>query len=318
MQFLSFVIPCYNSEHTLERVIAEIDDTVSRDDRYEIILVDDHSSDGVWEIIKKLARQRDDIVGVRFADNFGQHAALMAGYRKAQGDLIVSLDDDGQSPVDKVYLLIDKIKEGYDAVYARYPDKKYGKKESWFRKLGSSMALQMGRIMLNAPKDVAGSSFFVMRRYIMDEVIRYENSYPYVAGLVIRGTKNITDVCVEQRERAYGHTGYNFKKLFALWLNGFTAFSVKPLEIGIYSGIILGLLGFLGVIVTIIRKLINPGVAAGWSSLICIMLILGGMILVMLGLIGEYVGRIYMCINNAPQYVIREITESKLGGNNEE
>ena len=229
----------------------------------------------------------------------------MAGYREAKGDIIVSLDDDGQTPVNDVYKLIDKLNEGYDAVYARY----YEKKESFFRKLGSKTASWMSRTMLNRPKSITGSSYFVMRRYIMEEVIRYENAYPYVFGLVLRGTKNIANVCVDQRERAYGRSGYNIKKLISLWLNGFTAFSVKPLRVAGIIGYLFALIGFVAMIAIVFRKITYPNIAIGWSSVMSIILIVGGLILIMLGVIGEYIGRIYICLNRSPQYVIK----SKIG-----
>lgn len=301
MRLISFVIPCYNSEHTLEKVVEEIEHTVSENDQFEIILVNDCSKDNVWKVIERLAEERDNIAGIDLADNFGQHAALMAGYRKARGDIIVSLEDDGQTPVNEVYSLIDKLNEGYDAVYARY----YEKKESLFRRLGSRIAWWMSKTMIDRPKDVTGSGFFVMRRYIMEEVIRYENAYPYVFGLVLRSTKNIANVYVAQRERAFGRSGYNLKKLFSLWLNGFTAFSVKPLRVTGIMGFLFALIGFTAMLVIVIRKIIYPDIAIGWSSVMSVILIVGGVILIVLGIIGEYIGRIYICLNRSPQYVVK-------------
>lgn len=306
MQFISFVIPCYNSEHTLGQVVAEIENTVSAEDNYEIILVNDCSKDGVWGVIKNLAKDKSNIVGINLASNVGQHAALMAGYRRARGDVIVSLDDDGQSPVNEVYKLIGKLNEGYDVIYAQYGKNKYEKKRSWLRKLGSKMSTLIARVMIDQPKDITGSSFFVMKRYIMEEVIRYENPYPFMLGLVIRGTKNIGNVRVTQRERTYGHSGYNLKKLFSLWMNEFTAFSVMPLRIADIMGFAFSAMGFIAMLFIIIRKCLHPEVAIGWSSVISLILMMGGVILLILGLIGEYIGRIYICINNAPQYVVRE------------
>lgn len=301
MRFISFIIPCYNSEHTLGKVIGEIDQTVSATDKYEIVLVNDHSKDSVWKIIEGLTNQRTNIVGVDFADNFGQHSALMAGYRMAKGDIIVSLDDDGQTPVNEVYKLINKLEEGYDAVYAKY----YKKRESLFRRLGSQVAWWMSRTMINRPKDVTGCSYFVMRRYIMEEVIRYQNCYPYVFGLVIRSTKNIANVYVEHRERAHGRSGYSIKKLLSLWMNGFTAFSVKPLRMAGFIGYLLAIIGFIAMIVIVVKKIMNPSIVTGWSSVMSVVLIVGGVILIMLGIMGEYIGRIYICLNNSPQYVIK-------------
>ena len=310
MQFISFVIPCYNSKHTLEQVIEEIDRTVSGVEEYEIVLVNDCSKDGVWNVIERLASQRNDIIAVDFADNFGQQSALMAGYRMARGDIIVSLDDDGQTPVDEVYKLIDKLSEGYDAVYAKY----HTKKASLFRRFGSQVAWWMSRMMLNRPKEVTGCSYFVMRRYIMEEVIRYKNCYPYVFGLVVRSTKNIANVHVNHRERAYGRSGYNMKKLVSLWMNGFTSFSVKPLRIAGIMGYLLAMIGFIAMLVIAVQKILNPNIAAGWSSTMSLVLLVGGVNLIMLGIMGEYIGRIYICLNNSPQYVIKRTIDRRERG----
>ena len=153
-----------------------------------------------------------------------------------------------------------------------------------------------------------GSSYYIARKFVIDELIKYENPYPYMGGLHLRVTRNMGFVFVQHRDRMEGTSGYSFKGLVNLWLNGFTAFSVKPLRLGSYAGFFFAFLGFVYAIITIIRKVfVTPNMEAGWSSIISIVLIIGGVIMVMLGLIGEYVGRIYICINNSPQYVIKEI-----------
>ena len=304
----SFVIPCYGSEDTVSFVVDELIDVLNQRQitDYEIILVNDCSPDRVWNVITDLAEQNDRVKGICLARNFGQHSALLAGYRYCTGDYIVSLDDDGQAPIDELYSLVDKLEEGYDAVFAYY----YEVKQTAFRCFGTWMANKMGEIMLNMPKDFKGSSFYIAKNFVIKEIIKYENSYPYVAGLLFRSTGNVTCVGTHQRKRMKGYSGYSFRKLFALWMNGFTAFSVKPLEIGIYMGVILALMGFAYTVVIVVRRFLYATTAAGWSSTISVMLIIGGMILIMLGLIGEYVGRIYISINNAPQYVVRELTRN--------
>ncbi|MBE5867388.1 MAG: glycosyltransferase family 2 protein [Lachnospiraceae bacterium] len=304
MKKVSFVIPCYRSEHTIGHVIKEIDDTMQELNRfeYEIILVNDCSPDGTFLAIRKLCEEKKYIKGINFAKNFGQHAALMAGLRHAQGDYVVCLDDDGQTPADEVGKLLNKLEEGYDAVYASYGHKKH----SLFRNLGSRVNDWMTRVMLGKPKELFISSYFAVQRYIVDDMIRYENSYPYVIGLVLRATKNITNVPVQHREREEGRSGYTMKKLLGLWFNGFTAFSVKPLRIATCIGIICAGAGFAYGIYTVIKKFVNPNVPLGFSSMMAAIVFLGGMVMVMLGLIGEYIGRIYISMNNSPQYVIRE------------
>lgn len=304
MRKVSFVIPCYRSEHTLPGVVAEIEEKMKTLPQYEydIFLINDCSPDDTIGTIRQLCREHDNIKGISFSRNFGQHAALMAGLRHSDGDYVVCLDDDGQTPADEVDKLLDKLEEGADAVYAKYEHKRH----SVFRNLGSKVNELMTRIMLGKPKELYVSSYFAVKRFVVNDMIKYENSYPYVIGLVLRATKNITNVVVQHREREEGTSGYTLKKLLGLWFNGFTAFSVKPLRIATGLGAMSAILGFLYGIYTVIKRFVNPDVPMGFSSLMAAVVFFGGMIMLMLGLIGEYVGRIYISLNNSPQYVIRE------------
>lgn len=310
MKKVSFVIPCYCSSNTISDVVLEIKETMESQNHmynYEIVLVNDCSPDNTFEVIKDLSVENTNIIGVNMAKNFGQHAALMAGYHYASGDIVVSLDDDGQTPADEVLKLIEKIEEGYDVVYAKYDDKQH----SGFRNLGSKANSIMTEIMLGKPRELYISSYFAAKKYIIDEIKKYQGSFPYVIGLVLRSTKNITNVSVVHRERSIGSSGYTFSKLMSLWINGFTSFSVKPLRIASYVGTASAVIGLLYLIWIVVKQIINHSAPVGWSTLIGIVLLLGGLILVILGLVGEYVGRIYMCINNSPQYVVRETTVDK-------
>lgn len=304
MKKVSFVIPCYRSEHTLSSVVAEIEEKMKTLAQYEydIFLVNDCSPDNTLEVIRRLCGEHDNIKGISFAKNFGQHSALMAGLRHSDGDYVVCLDDDGQTPADEADRLLNKLEEGYDAVYAKYEHKQH----SAFRNMGSRVNERMTRMMLGKPKELYISSYFAVKRFVVEDMIRYENSYPYVIGLVLRATKNITNVTVNHREREEGTSGYTLKKLLGLWFNGFTAFSVKPLRVATAIGGISAALGFLYGIYTVIKRLVNPDVPMGFSSTMSAIVFFGGMIMMMLGLIGEYIGRIYISLNNSPQYVIRE------------
>lgn len=308
-QLISFVIPCYRSEKTIRAVVDEVAaavESLSHYD-YEIILVNDGSPDDTFSVIRNLCEADTRIKGINLSKNFGQHAALMAGFRHVKGDIVVCLDDDGQTPANEVGKLIEGIQEGADVVYARYEHKQH----SWFRNFGSKLNELMTRVMLGKPKELYLSSYFAARRFVIDEVTRYENAYPYVIGLVLRATKNITNVNVTHREREIGSSGYTMGKLINLWVNGFTSFSVKPLRIATMIGAFCAFMGFCYGIYTIIKKFINPGVPMGFSSLMSAVVFIGGMQMLMLGLIGEYIGRIYVCMNNSPQYVIKEtINES--------
>ena len=263
MQKISYVIPCYRSQHTVGEVVAEITATMKTMPQYdyEVILVNDCSPDDTIGTIRALVAADDHVTGVDLAKNFGQHAALMAGFHKCSGDIIVCLDDDGQTPAD----------------------------------------------MLGKPPELVVNSYFAARRFVVDEMLRYEHCYPYVIGLVLRSTKHICNVPVHHRAREEGSSGYTLRKLLNLWMNGFTSFSVKPLRIATYFGTLFAAAGFVYLIYIVIDHFTRGAAPMGWASTTALLLLLGGMILVVLGIIGEYVGRIYMCANAAPQYVEREV-----------
>lgn len=309
MSKISFVIPCYRSEGTIEAVVAEIIDTMKELAAYEynIVLVNDCSPDNTYEVIKRICEKNNNVIGISLAKNFGQHAALMAGLRKTDGDIVVCLDDDGQTPANEVGKLIEGIEQGSDVVYASY----HTKKHSAFRNFGSYINDLMTRIMLGKPKELHLTSYFAARRFVVDSMLQYEHNYPYVIGLVLRATKNITNVPVKHRSREVGSSGYTMRKLLSLWFNGFTAFSIFPLRMATATGAIFAVSGFIYGIYTVIKKLVNPAVPMGFSSLMAAVVFIGGMLMIMLGLIGEYIGRIYISINNSPQYVIREETGAK-------
>ena len=309
MKKISFIIPCYCSALTIRQVVEEVEATYAELSQFEteVILVNDASpdDDATWEVIARLARDKKNVTGINLARNFGQHAALMAGFHAATGDIIVCLDDDGQTPAKESTKLIAAIEKGADAVYARYLNKQH----SAARNFGTALNEWMARVLIGKPKALYVSSYFAVRRFVADEMMKYDGSYPYVVGLVLRTTRNIVNVDVQHKSREIGRSGYTFGKLFSLWLNGFTAFSIKPLRVATFTGGVFALLGFLYGIYTIIKKFVNPEVPLGFSAMMCAIVLMGGMIMVMLGLVGEYIGRLYMTGNHSPQYVIRETTK---------
>ena len=307
MKKVSFVIPCYRSANTIGVVVDEIRDTMPTlpEYDYEIILVNDCSPDNTLEVISALALSDRRITAVDLAKNFGQHAALMCGIRHSSGDVLVCLDDDGQTPADEVGKLLEKIEAGYDVVYASYDHKQH----SGFRNFGSRVNAWMTEIMLGKPKELSLTSYFAAKRFIADEMLRYENCFPYVMGLVLRSTKNICNVPVNHRSREQGQSGYTLGKLLSLWMNGFTSFSIKPLRIATYFGALTAVAGFIYALIIVIRHFAVGMAPLGWSSTTALLLIRGGVILLVLGLIGEYIGRIFMCVNSSPQYVERSVVK---------
>ncbi len=303
MKKLSFVIPCYRSEFTIHKVVEDIIDTVvsAKYYDYEIILVNDYSPDNTYKVIVKISKSNKKVKVINLAKNSGQHSAIMAGLNYVSGDYIFCLDDDGQTPPDELFVLLDKLDEGYDVVFAKYKKKKH----SLFRCFGSFINAKMAELLIGKPKDLDLSSYFVCMPFIVEEAIKYKNSYPYVSGLLLRTTNNLTNVLINHRVRSVGKSGYNIKSMFKLWLNGFTAFSVKPLRISAFLGVFCACFGFLFGFYIIIRRLLFDNIIPGFTSIIAAQFFIGGIIMFLLGMIGEYIGRIYISINNNPQYVIK-------------
>ena len=300
---ISCVIPCYHSVNTLEPVVRDIEKTLAARPEldYEIILVNDNPPDETWDLILRLSRENPRIHGVCFSRNFGQHSALMAGYRQVTGDIVVSLDDDGQNPPSEMFRLIDAVDSTHDIVYADYPRKQHTR----FRNLGSRMTNRMFTWMLNKPEELYLTSYWAAKRFVIDQMIRCESPFPFVDGLALQSTTRYASVPVDHLPRAEGESGYTIFSLFRLWLNAFTSFSVKPLRIATVTGSVSALAGVAVGLVLIVRKLIlRDQIDAGWTSLVALMLLLFGILMIMMGLVGEYVGRIFITMNRSPQSII--------------
>ena len=312
---ISFIIPCYKSEQTLESVVDGIENMMSTkpDFESEIVLVNDGSPDNTFATIRKLVDKYDNITGIDFAKNRGQQSAIMAAIKYSKGEIVACCDDDGQTPIDTVFQFIEKMEtEGYDVVCANYVNRG---KRSLFRRFGSWLNDQMSIYFLDKPKDVNTSVYFVAKRFVAEEMAKYDNPYPYITGLLLRTTGRIGNVDVEQKSRLAGQSGYNFKRLLSLWVNGITTFSTKPLRLANIIGCLLALIGFVIIIVLVIEKILNPHVSLGWTSIIATNLLVGGIIMMVLGVIGEYIGRIYICLNKTPQYVERTVIGRNSGEN---
>lgn len=309
---ISFVIPCYNSTNTIDAVVQEIKQVMQTDMaqyEYEIVLVNDGSPDGTtYDAILQIAGRERHIKGINLSKNFGQPSAVMAALNYVDGDYIVCGDDDGQTPFAELSKLFEKIEEGYDLVEAKYAARE---KRSLFRKLGTLINESMATWLIAKPPGLELTTYWVVRRFVVDQMIAYMNPYPYLGGLMLRTTQNACNVDVSHRKRLSGKSGYNIRKMMELWLNGFTSFSVKPLRLMTWAGMIVALIGFVYGIIIIAGKLINPTVSAGYSSIMSINLFMFGILFIFMGLIGEYVGRIYISLNKAPQFVVKNYKESK-------
>ena len=308
---ISIVIPCYYSEKTIHKVVGMVTEEFNKNDGYEceFVLVNDGSTDGTFDEIRKLSREYSNVKGVNLMRNFGQHNALMAALQYTEGDYVLGMDDDMQTHPSQIFKLIHRIEEGFDLVYGIYPEVKNGP----IKNLTSKINRRTSRVMLGRPKEIESSNFWIITRAIRDEVIKFDTFNPYIDAIFYRATSNIGMVPVEHFKREYGHSGYTFRKLLKLWM-AYWNFSVVPLRMSFGVGTFSFLAGILFTIYIIINKILSPDLPVGWSSTICIMALFFGVVLMMLGVVGEYLGKIILILNNTPQFVVREtvgIDESK-------
>lgn len=303
-KLISFVLPCYGSEKTISFVVDEIRQVIAQKPEYayEIIAVNDCSPDNVWKVLQEIAEKDHNVRLIGLAKNMNRPGAVMAGLGRAAGDYIVVMDDDGQCPMECFWELLAPLEGDYDVSMADYPERK----QSPFKNFGTLVNKKMTEYILDRPKDLQFTNFMVMRRYIAKEICKYTNPYPYMTGLILRTTRRIICVPMEERSRYNGSSNFTFRKMLGLWMNGLTAFSIKPLRIATAVGVVFAIIGFLYGLYTVIMKLVNPAISAGYSSLMAVILLIGGILMLMLGMIGEYIGRIYISLNNSPQYVIRD------------
>lgn len=308
---VSVVIPVYNGSQTISSLVDELVTQLAPKINPEIILVNDCSPDNSEEVCIKIHEKYPELVSFfSLSINVGEHNAVMAGLNQAKGDFAVIMDDDFQNPVSEVLKLVDYILEsGNDVVYTWYEEKKH----SLFRNFGSHFNDKVANIMLKKPKDLYLSSFKVINRFLIDEVIRYNLPYPYLDGLILRTTSNIGKIKVIHSERKVGRSNYTLKKLISLWLNMFTNFSILPLRFSVYLGFLFSLFGFLIGLYATVEKLLNPNVPHGYTFIIVAISIFAGIQLIAVGMVGEYIGRLFMSQNKKPQYSIRKSLKRKNG-----
>ena len=302
----SFIIPCYKSGKTIKKVVELTAKEMEKEGKkeYEFILVNDCSPDGgeTLKRLKELAVEHSYVKVIDFAKNAGQHHAILAGMKYAKGDIIIGMDDDLQTHPSQLPKLFEKFSEGYDIVYGYYPEKKH----SFFRNLVSKLNYWSVRILIGKPKELKTSSFWVMKSFVRDYVVQYKVLYPYLQGMFLHTTQNIGCVPIEHFSREVGDSGYTLKKLVKLW-SGIIGFSVVPLRIAMTIGNVFAGVGILGAIGVVISKLLHPEMLVGWASMMSALCFFSGVILFFIGIVGEYIGRIALNVNNEPEYVIREM-----------
>lgn len=306
----SIIIPCYNSDQTIRKVVEMTMEEMDRlgKTEYEFVLVDDYSPNNPKTIteLKKLAEDYSCVRVIELAYNSGQHNAIMAGLNYAKGEVMIAMDDDGQTHPSQLPYLFAALDEGYDVVYGYYENKKH----SLFRNLGSYLNHLTVCLLLGKPKDMRVSSYWMMRKFVRDSVITYKSPYTQMQGLILRTTKNIKCVPIQHFKREVGQSNYTLKKLISLWSN-IMGFSVVPLRIATRLGYLFSVIGLLGVLFVLINKIRRPAVPMGWSSMVAVLFFFSGIILMFMGLIGEYIGRMFLEMQKTPQFVVRQVYEKE-------
>ncbi len=302
---LSVIVPCYNSTPILRTMVGETIKVLEGEGicEYEFVLVNDCSPDwGTIDFLKSIADEYHCVKVVDLAKNTGQANAQVAALNFVTGDVILNMDDDMQTHPKNIPLLLHKLDEGYDLVLGKYPHKKH----SFYRRMLTAMDDVFETVFLKKPKDMSFTSFWVTRRYIVEEIAKYHAPYAFMEGLFLRTAGRIANVEVEHFERVEGESGYNIWKLFKLWSN-FTGFTVLPLRIAGVMGVLLSAFAFVWTLVLVVHRVTGVVDVAGYASLMCMMLLFFGVVLVCMGLIGEYIGRIFLVVNQTPQFVVKEI-----------
>lgn len=307
---VTVAIPCYRSAETIGTVVAEVKKEIKKREGvdYQFVLVNDGSPDDTFDAIRAVCATDDRIVGVSLARNYGQEAATLAALPYVTGDVCVFMDDDGQHPANEIYKLVDKVLEGYDLVYGRFSEKHH----SFFKRMVSKMHGAISEFNGTKIKGIALSSYFALSKFCAKQLVNYRSPFVSRGGYMMEVTTKVANVDIaEHRDRIAGQSGYTLRKMLSMWMSSFTNFTMKPLRLATGVGGLIAAVGFIYGIVLIIRKLVNPAVALGFTSIMAVMLFLGGMIMIMLGLLGEYIGRTYMTVSSMPQYVVRESVNAK-------
>ena len=303
---LSIVVPLYRSAESVERLISELS-ALPVEGGCEIVLVNDGSSDNTAELAEKFMQASGRAITlVKLARNFGEHNAVMAGLHHAAGQFIVTMDDDLQNPPSEVLKLLNhSLSGGYDVVYSYYAEKQH---DTW-RNLGSWLTNRVADLLLDKPRGLYLCTFRIMSAFVAREVCRYDGPFAYVDGLIMQVTQNIGRIEVEHAPRTSGRSSYTIRKLLHLWMSMFVNFSVIPLRIATFAGFAIAALGFVYFLSVVAERWqgIPP---QGWSSLMATLLIFSGTQLILLGIAGEYIGRIFLTANKRPQFVVREVVRN--------
>jgi glycosyltransferase involved in cell wall biosynthesis len=302
---LSFVVPLYKSAETITAVIRDIA-ALDIDGGHEIILIDDGSGDGTGDVVRRLMPEvKVPITLIEHARNFGEHNAVLTGWRHARGAHIVNLDDDGQNPPAEAKRLWEHARRtGADVVFGHYRVKQH----SLWRNIGSWFTNKVTDWALDKPPGFYLSSFRCVSAFVAGQVVAYSGPYPYIDGLILQVTQRIGSIDVGHEPRHAGQSSYTMRRLIRLWLSAWVNFSVLPLRVATFLGLVMAGAGMIALMVVAWLWFRNVGPGYGFGWLMAVLLVFSGTQLVLLGLIGEYIGRTFLTVNQRPQAVVRELT----------
>ncbi len=300
---LSIVVPVYRGATTVGKLVAALS-ALQPEGGLEIVLVNDGSPDESGDVCRALVAQASvPVTYVEHARNYGEHNAVMTGLRHARGGFVITMDDDLQNPPEEVIKLYDHARlGGWDVVYTRYAVKQH---EGW-RNLGSRFANRVADELLDKPKGLYLSSFRCMSALVVRAIARYEGPYPYVDGLLMQVTQRIDSIEVRHLPRMEGVSNYTLRRLTRLWLNLATNFSVLPLRLAVMAGAAMGVLGLVAAGFVVMEAMTGE-TPSGWASVMTVTLLLSGVQFMILGILGEYVGRTFLTANGKPQGTVREV-----------
>jgi undecaprenyl-phosphate 4-deoxy-4-formamido-L-arabinose transferase len=302
---ISIVIPVYNSSSIIEELHKHISNALSVS--YEIIFVNDCSKDDSWQKIISLSNHHPAITGINFRKNSGQDNALLAGLRIVKGNYCVIMDDDLQHDPNDILKLYTECKKGYDVCYANF----ITHKQSAIKNIGSSANGKMAELLVSKPKGIYLSPFKIINRSTVSEIAKFAGPYPYIDGIILTITQNLSQIDVEHKPRLSGKSNYTFSKSVSVFMKLFTGFSVLPLRLATITGCIATFTGFILLLKYLYDYYIAKNFIEGWTTVVVLIILFGGLILITLGIIGEYIGRMYLTLNNKPQYSISEIVKSE-------
>lgn len=303
----SLIVPIYKSEGSIDKLISRLE-SLSVPEPWQAIFVDDGSPDRSHEILqRRLKGSPLEATLIRHTRNFGEHHAVLTGYRHAEGDYFINIDDDLQNPPEEALRLLDHARDhDLDVVYGDYIEKKH----NVFRNLGSAFANLTARLLLDLPDSYYLSSFRCVNSLIGEKISTINSPYVYIDGLLSQATNRISSLNVKHTEREIGSSGYNIRRLVRLWLVILTSFSLMPLRIASLVGVCTAVVGACSLVYLLVASLFGENEVAGWLSVISAILFFGGIQCLLLGLLGEYVGRIYLTVYGKPQAHVRTVEKT--------